>query len=342
MGTYLYESNHLDGSSAPSLLTVDTPTHSKEGNILLTATLELVQHCIERACHDVTTQTEAISQRFQDMAVQSLNQAQRVDGLMERGAMVRIEEHELPLEEALKLIEQTLDTSIARILQITKLSLTMASQFDRAQSRLQDISALVDAIRRITKQTRMLAINATIEAHSAGEAGRGFAVVAAEVKILAGDIQQLSNQMEVGISEISDSVSRCYGSLKESAETDMSENILLRSKIDNIMQSIREQNEQFQGMLRHASSSSREIAQTISQTVVGLQFQDRVCQYLRNGEAVLKQFSQFPDAPPPDLEALLSVLSLSDLRDHLRGNVHGESPASPSAEREMASDVELF
>ena len=310
---------------------------------LLNATLQLVQHCIERACYDVTTQTEAISQRFQEMAIQSLGQAQRVDGLMERGAMVRIEDRELPLEEALRLVEQTLDTSIERILHITKLSLMMASQFDRAQSRLQDISALVDAIRKITKQTRMLAINATIEAHSAGEAGRGFAVVAAEVKLLAGDIQQLSNQMEIGISEISDSVSRCYGSLKESAETDMSENILLRGKIDDIMHSIRDQNENFQGMLRNASLSSREIAQTISQAVIGLQFQDRVCQYLRNGEAALKQFSQsIDDARQPELENVLAVLSLSDLRDYLRGTLRGESLAHPSQQKEEASDVELF
>ncbi|MBY0355562.1 MAG: hypothetical protein K2Q12_07510 [Rickettsiales bacterium] len=343
LGLLNHDYGNLLASDAPvSTAYLTAPEPDNQHQQLFIATLNLVQHCIESACTDVTVQTDIISARFRDMASQALVQANNVDALTARGELVTIDDQQMPLDEALNMVSQTLDTSIDKILSITKLALTMATQFDRAQERLKDITGLVGSIRKITKQTRLLALNAAIEAQAAGEAGLGFAVVSEEVKSLATDIQDLSCHMESCIGEVADSVSKSYASLKASAEIDMSENILLRAKVGDIMDSVCEQNAAFQAMLRGTSSHSRELAETISQTVVSLQFQDRVCQYLRNGASALSVYAQ--SETPPDIEKVIASLSLTDLRDYLRRAIGlaSEDSSSLAASDKGDFDVELF
>ncbi|MGU3667420.1 methyl-accepting chemotaxis protein [Methylobacterium sp. A49B] len=57
------------------------------------------------------------------------------------------------------------------------------------------IGDVVRIIAKIAAQTNLLALNAAIEAARAGEAGRGFAVVAAEVKALAGQTRQATQDI---------------------------------------------------------------------------------------------------------------------------------------------------
>ena len=66
----------------------------------------------------------------------------------------------------------------------------------------QEIGEIVELISDITEQTNILALNAAIQAASAGEAGRGFTVVAEEVQRLAERSSEATKQISVIVKTI--------------------------------------------------------------------------------------------------------------------------------------------
>ena len=72
----------------------------------------------------------------------------------------------------------------------------------------QQIGEITGAVSDIAKQSKMLALNASIEAAKAGEAGKGFAVVAGEVKELAEKSQSSTERVQKILQEIKQTAER--------------------------------------------------------------------------------------------------------------------------------------
>jgi hypothetical protein len=69
-------------------------------------------------------------------------------------------------------------------------------------------SGKIRDIKEITLETRLLGLNAAIEASHVGEAGRGFAIVAGRVREVSERVEALANSLQSELRELGDSVTR--------------------------------------------------------------------------------------------------------------------------------------
>ncbi len=118
------------------------------------------------------------------------------------------------------------------------------------------ISKVTEVITEISAQTNLLALNATIEAARAGEAGKGFAVVANEIKALASQTTQATQDIKIKIADIQDSTKHTIKEISEITEVINKVN----DTVALIFTAVEEQ-----------AATTREIATNIAQASTGVQ-----------------------------------------------------------------------
>jgi methyl-accepting chemotaxis protein len=114
----------------------------------------------------------------------------------------------------------------------------------------QDISKVTEAISAISSQTNLLALNATIEAARAGEAGRGFAVVANEIKELAKQTADATDDIRAKIGGIQNAAGH--------AVTDMDKIVLAIRELSSFVSTIA-------AAIEQQSAVTRELAANIAE-----------------------------------------------------------------------------
>lgn len=78
----------------------------------------------------------------------------------------------------------------------------LASEIEILVAEIQKVDNVARQIAVIAKQTTLLALNARIEAARAGDIGKGFTVVADEVKQLAGQTGDATEEIETSVREL--------------------------------------------------------------------------------------------------------------------------------------------
>lgn len=127
------------------------------------------------------------------------------------------------------------------------------------QKRADEISVIIDVIKTITRQINLLALNASIEAASAGEHGKGFSVVADEVRKLAEQSSSATEEIENIINSVKTGVETANKNMDE-VESVVSEQKELSDETRNRFMEIKEKIVSMTNEIDSASKDIQEIS----------------------------------------------------------------------------------
>ena len=132
----------------------------------------------------------------------------------------------------------------------------VSDQVDKLGLAAKEISKVTETIADISEQTNLLALNATIEAARAGDAGKGFAVVAGEIKDLAQQTADATNEISLKIDSVQTTTSESVGAIESIVE--------VINEINNIVATVA-------AAIEEQSATTQEIANNVSQAAAGLE-----------------------------------------------------------------------
>ncbi|WP_420264318.1 methyl-accepting chemotaxis protein [Candidatus Magnetominusculus dajiuhuensis] len=237
------------------------------------------------AVNETTTTMDELSASFKQSAEQAKNAAEGADHVM-----LMANEGAANLNEML--------AGMASLKERVEATASMILQLSEKTTRIENIANVVSDF---AGETKMLAMNAAVEAVRAGEHGKGFSVVAMEIRKLAEQSKKSAEEINSVVTEIQKATNTTVMVTEESTKTVDKEmeladvaaetfgklSSVIRSSAENIQQiflNIQQQSAAIAQVVEAMNSINRSVKETssgITQTKQGIQKLDEVARDLK-------------------------------------------------------------
>lgn len=255
--------------------------------------LNLIGDELEQIDGLVRDATGTLNTSFNGLQEQSFRQDSLVRSLVENMAdQSHAENGRISFQEFARETDDVLQFFVQHVVNISRDSMQMVSRIDDMTAQMDKIEDLLEDVKQIADQTNLLALNAAIEAARAGEAGRGFAVVADEVRKLSQNSARFNEEIRAVVSNARNNIDDAKENIASMASKDMSLAIQSKSRVDEMMEQIRELNDEITTNLGEVSGLSSNIQSDVGNAVRSLQFEDIVTQLVGYSRKNMEHMNQ--------------------------------------------------